>query len=110
MRELNVEQYLQRRCKRSSYTILCVKGEPLGNGWPDRVLLAYPKQIAFVELKRPQGFRARRQMFVRAMLKTLGFPCEFLDTKESVDKFMDWFEYKCTKPYFTAEEILNHDD
>ncbi len=109
MRELNVEQHLQRRCKRARYPILCIKGEALGKGWPDRILLAYPKQIAFVELKRPRGFRGSRQVYVRALLKSLGFPCEFIDTKESVDAFMDWFIYKTAPPPLTVQQILGRE-
>ena len=110
MRELNIEQHLQRRCKRARITTLCIKGEALGKGWPDRIVLACWRQVAFIELKRPLRFRASRQRFVRALLKSLGFYCEFLDSKEKVDEFMDYFEGQCTKPHHTAQEILAWDE
>jgi hypothetical protein len=91
VKEETVERRLQRRCARAPFTVLCVKGEPLGKGWPDRILLAYPGRVAFAELKRPRGPRRPRQQIIAALLRSLGFQCDFLDSLRAVDQFMDDF-------------------
>ena len=95
MKENIVERRLIRRCARAPFTVLCIKAEALGKGWPDRILLAYNHRVAFVELKRPGGIRGPRQRLVRKMLRALGFECEFLASPAAVDLFMDDFLNRC---------------
>jgi hypothetical protein len=106
VKEDTVERRLQRRCARAPFTVLCVKGEPLGTGWPDRILLAYSGRIAFVELKRPGGLRRRRQEIIGAMLRALGFECDVLDSLEAVDRFMDDFVSKARRSPWPVEDEL----
>jgi hypothetical protein len=93
LKEDLVEKHLVRRCGRLG--VWAVKGETLGKGWPDRLLLAWPGRIAWVELKRP-GIRKgrRRQELIRAALVKLGFTAVLCSTKEQVDEFLDkWGPY-----------------
>ena len=106
MKEDTVEKRLQRRCARAPFTVLCVKAEVLGKGWPDRILLAYPGRVAFAELKRPKGPRRPRQIFIGALLRSLGFHCEFLDSLPGVDVFVDHFIAGSSASPMTVEEGL----
>jgi hypothetical protein len=106
VKEDTVERRLQRRCARAPFTVLCVKGEPLGTGWPDRILFAYSGRVAFAELKRPGGPRRRRQEIIGALLRALGFNCEFLDSLEAVDVFMDDFLSEARRSPRAVEDEL----
>ncbi len=106
MKEDTVEKRLQRRCAHAPFTVLCIKAEVLGKGWPDRILLAYPGCIAFAELKRPLGPRRPRQQLLGALLRSLGFQCQFLDSLLAVDLFMDQFLRYATQSPRTVEDEL----
>jgi hypothetical protein len=68
------------------------KGELLGKGWPDRIVLSYPGRIAFVELKRPKGPSRRRQTIIRGILRRLGFTVVRLNSRPEVEAWLDeWF-------------------
>ena len=103
MKESVVESRLQRRCR--DLGIYCIKGEPLGKGWPDRIILGAPARIAFIELKRPGVLDARRrQRLIHAMLRSLGFTVRVLHTPELVDEFMDEFEDTLEPPRGKVED------
>ncbi len=67
------------------------KGERLGKGWPDRLIL-YQGRIAFVETKRPGGTLRLRQRVVAKLLRHLGFDVFCLYTTTEVEAWLhDWF-------------------
>lgn len=89
MLERSVERKLVREAEKRG--ALALKGEKLGSGYPDRILLARVGRIAFAELKAPgeeptdiQDLRIRR-------LRGLGFRVEVLDHPDQVVPFLeDW--------------------
>jgi hypothetical protein len=90
MLEKNVEAALVRGVKRRR--AIAPKGEKLGKGWPDRIVLAYPGKIAFVELKRVGGTPRRRQILIGKLLRSLGFTHVFLYTVDEVEAWLnEWF-------------------
>ena len=55
--------------------------------------------------KRPRGPRRPRQVLIGKMLRCLGFRCEFIDTLDAVDDFVDRFLLGCERsPYSITEE------
>lgn len=91
MYEINVENALTEGVEKISLATQ-VKGERLGKGWPDRIVLAWPRKIAFVELKRLDGKMGRRQKAIRKLLISLGFDFYCLYTREEVENWLsEWF-------------------
>jgi hypothetical protein len=90
VREARVENYFVRRVKRAG-------GEVRKMAWigrrhaPDRAVL-WPKLMDhdLVELKAP-GKKARDgQKREHERLRSAGFSCFVLDTKDKVDAYMEW--------------------
>ena len=91
MLEKSVESAFMRGVRKRK--AIAPKCEKLGKGWPDRVILAFPGRICFIELKRPSGKLRRRQAAIGRMLRALGFEWHCLYTKEAVKEFLDeWFD------------------
>ncbi len=91
MLEKSVESALVRGVKKRR--AIAPKGEKLGKGWPDRIVLAYPGRIAFVELKRIGGTIRKRQKLIGKLLRSLGFTVVYLFTVEDVEVWLnEWFE------------------
>lgn len=87
-KEKPVENYLIQEWERVTRGI-CLKFPPLFYaGFPDRICLAYPALIIFVETKaRGKGARLLQQK-VHTKLRGFGFRVEVLDTKDAVDGFI----------------------
>ena len=96
MKENLIEDRLVRGCRLHGF--VQVKSEPLGAGWPDRMVLGFPEQIAFVELKRPGDTDARRrQRAIHDMLRDLGFNVEVAYTPEMIEQFLTSFNSRCQR-------------
>ncbi len=96
MKENLIEDRLVRGCRR--YGFVQAKAEPLGAGWPDRIVFGFPEQTAFIELKRPGDPEARRrQRAIHAMLRGLGFRVEVAHTPELVERFLTIFNTRCQR-------------
>ena len=90
MLEKNVEDALVRGVRKRRG--IAPKAEKLGKGWPDRIVLAYPGRIAFVELKRTGGTIRKRQKLIGKLLRRLGFTVVYLFTIEEVEAWLnEWF-------------------
>lgn len=88
MRETKIENYLTQQWERATGGV-CLKFPPIYYaGFPDRICLAYPGLIVFVELKAPGKGPRKLQAKVHALLRRLGFRVEVLDTIEAVDGFI----------------------
>lgn len=86
--EKHIEGYLVKEWKRVTRGI-CIKFPPIFYaGFPDRICLAKPGLIVFVETKAPGKTARGLQIKVHNKLKSLGFRVEVLDTKEAVDGFI----------------------
>lgn len=87
-KEKQIENYLISEWEKVTGG-MCVKFPPLFYaGFPDRICLAYPALIIFVETKAP-GQRPRLlQDKIHRRLKSLGFRVEVLDTYQAVDGFI----------------------
>lgn len=82
--EKAVEQYLVRRIK--AHGGMCIKLTGL-NGVPDRLVITQDN-VAFVELKAPNGRISAIQEVMHKRLKKLGFDVHVLWNFEQVDNFM----------------------
>ncbi len=90
MYETSVENALVRGVKRRR--AIAPKGERLGKGWPDRIVLAFPGRVAFVELKRPGGALRLRQHVIAKLLRRLGFDVYCLSSVAEVEAWLhEWF-------------------
>jgi hypothetical protein len=69
---------------------LCLKFiSPGFMGVPDRIVLAYPGRIWFVELKRPGKVARPLQEWVHKQLRNLGFKVYVIDSYETIKNFTD---------------------
>lgn len=88
VREKTIEQYLRRRVMERGG--LCLKFTSPGTvGVPDRVLLLPAGRIFFVECKSPGGNFTHRQRHVAEVFSTLGHTVRLVDSRASVDLFME---------------------
>lgn len=85
--ESAVERFLVAECKRRRAWAL--KAEGLIAGFPDRMILAHPARVAFVELKA-EGEKPRPLQWARIrVLRRLGFEAVVLTTRDEVREFLD---------------------
>lgn len=85
--ETNTEQFLVAECRRRKAWAL--KSEGLIAGFPDRMILAWPGRVAFVELKQ-EGEKPRPLQWARIrVLRKLGFRVEVITTREEARAFLD---------------------
>jgi hypothetical protein len=89
MLEAIVERALKRLCKKK--LSLCIKSETLARGFPDRMVLAFPRRVEFVELKRIGTTLEPAQRIWRKRLRLLGFSVPVLHTPEQVEKWGEEF-------------------
>lgn len=74
MTERDIERKLKRRLEESIPTAKCLKFVSPGfSGVPDRIVLLPGGLVVFVELKHPGKVELKRQKFVQAKLRRLGF-------------------------------------
>lgn len=86
--EKTVENYLVTKWKEATGGE-AVKFPPLFYaGFPDRICLAAPGLIVFVETKAPGKTPRKLQIKIIDKLKAWGFRVEVLDTKDAVDGFI----------------------
>jgi len=86
--EKRVENYLIAEWGKVTRGV-CIKFPPLFYaGFPDRICLAYPALIIFVETKARGKRPSLLQNKTHAKLRALGFRVEVLDTREAVDCFI----------------------
>lgn len=83
--EKAVEQYLVRRVK--AHGGMCIKLTGV-NGVPDRLVIMR-NNVAFIELKAPNGRISAIQEVMHKRLKKLGFGVHVLWNFEQVDNFME---------------------
>lgn len=83
--EKPIEQYLVKTWEKETGG-LCLKFPPIFfAGFPDRICLASPGVIVFVETKAPGKTPRKLQARIHAKLKGLGFRVEVIDSKEGTD-------------------------
>jgi len=73
-----LESAIDQKARRSAKALgmVYIKLSPLGLvGIPDRIVLAFPGRVMFLELKRPQGVMAKRQKVWQERLRALHFLC-----------------------------------
>jgi len=88
MRESKIEDYLVQQWEKVTKGI-CLKFPPLFYaGFPDRICLAYPGLIVFVETKATGGVPRKLQAKRHDMLRRFGFRVEVINSKEAVDGFI----------------------
>jgi hypothetical protein len=58
-------------------------------GWPDRILLSDTGATAFLEIKKPGGDVAPKQVRVCKMLRARGFPADIVDSIAEGKRFID---------------------
>lgn len=86
------EKTLERRLKREVENLggLCLKLPALHvAGIPDRLILMPGGRAHFAELKGSNGVRGKLQKVWIVRLKKLGFTAEFVDSYESLEKFLN---------------------
>ncbi|NRG44208.1 VRR-NUC domain-containing protein [Bacillus sp. CRN 9] len=89
MREKDIEKYLRDQVKKECG--IAYKFESPGNsGVPDRLVLLPGKKIVFVELKAPGKKPSPIQLAQHRKITKLGFEVFVIDSKEGVDKFINW--------------------
>lgn len=87
-KEKQVENYLIEAWENATGG-MCVKFPPLFYaGFPDRICLARPALIVFVETKAPGEKPRKLQEKIHNRLRGFGFRVEVLDTREAVDGFI----------------------
>lgn len=86
-RESSIEERLVTRCKKVKALAIKMYGA-FFIGIPDRLVLAYPGRLWFVELKKPGKTPSPTQVRVHTMLRALGFIVLVIDSKEKVDQFI----------------------
>ena len=84
--EAPVESYLVRRVKETGGDHRKVTW-PGRRGAPDR-LCGWPRQAAFVELKRPGEVPTAAQLREHAKLRAMGFKVEVISDFDQVDAFV----------------------
>lgn len=83
--ENQIEQYLVKTWEKETGG-LCLKFPPIFfAGFPDRICLASPGVIVFVETKAPGKTPRKLQARIHNKLKGLGFRVEVIDSKEGTD-------------------------
>ena len=83
--EKQIEQYLVKTWEKETGG-LCLKFPPIFfAGFPDRICLASPGVIVFVETKAPGKTPRKLQTRIHDKLKGLGFRVEVIDSKEGTD-------------------------
>lgn len=87
-REKQIENYLISEWEKITGG-MCLKFPPLFYaGFPDRICLARPALIIFVETKAPGEKPRILQTKIHTRLRAFGFRVEVLDTREAVDGFI----------------------
>lgn len=91
--ESDIESYFTRKIKR----LLGSKGlylkfeVPAFTGLPDRIILLDGAQVVFAELKQRGKKERKRQVFVQATLRKLGFKVfSTVDTKAKADEVCNY--------------------
>lgn len=89
MQEKDIEAKLRKGIK--AIGGLCLKWESPGyTGVPDRMILLPNAHIIFVELKAPGKKERKRQVYVQAVLRQLGFTVySSIDSVEKVNDIVD---------------------
>ena len=88
MREKDIEEYLHKEVKKAGGK--AYKFESPGNdGVPDRIVIFPGNNIYFAELKAPGKKPRPLQLKQMRDLKNFGCKVFVLDSKESVDEFLD---------------------
>lgn len=73
---------------------------------PDRICLFWRCRIAFAEIKTTGNKPTKRQAFVHALLRKLGFPVFVIDDYESMDVFKAWV--KSGRRFFDRDEFVTN--
>ena len=82
MLESEIEKALKIECKLLGLVLIKLHGFNQ-IGIPDRLLLARGGRVLFLELKRPKGVTAKRQLYWQKKLRQLGFTSEITYTTEA---------------------------
>lgn len=80
------ERYFYREVRRAGAKL--IKLAPIEKGTPDRLVMAHPNRIYFVELKTSTGRLSERQKLFHARLAELDIPVAVLAGKAEIDTWI----------------------
>lgn len=85
MLESYLENRLRQKVKALGCGAKCLKFESPGfSGVPDRIILLPRGKVIFVEMKKPGKTERKRQLYVQAVMRELGF--EVFSSVDSMEK------------------------
>lgn len=91
--ERQIEKYFvdafKRKFKSASEGIQLKWASTFFTGMPDRIIMLNGGRLFFVELKSPVGALGIRQIVVHRMLRVLGFSVAVLNSKESINEYLN---------------------
>ena len=87
---VSTEAELERKCRKyaEGHGALLLKFQGM-KGYPDRLLLAPPNEIVFLEFKKPGGVLAPLQAFFLQKLTDMGFAAHEVDNYEQFKRILD---------------------
>lgn len=95
MSNISSEKYIERKLVTEVKKLgwLPIKFKSVNfSGLPDRILLKFPRQIVFVELKSTGKPPTRLQLLRIWTLKLMGFPVFVVDSLETLENFLKYLK------------------